>query len=80
MMATNAASDRHATQMRALGEFLGLAEIIYTDKPNEFGGGGEDYTLVREDGERLTIKMRRFPGQGAFLCVECGLEPLRGLS
>jgi hypothetical protein len=75
MKITNAASPRHAAQMKALGEFLGLAEIIYTDQPNTFGGGGEDYTLVREDGERLTIEMRGNSWQGAFLCVECGLEP-----
>ena len=72
MKITNPGSPRHATQMRALAEFLDLDEIVYTDHHDL----GEDYTLVRKDGENLTLRVRGNRDQGAFLCVECGLEPI----
>lgn len=75
MEVINAASARHAEQMRALGEFLGLAAVAYEDR-----GRGEDYTLVRKDGERLILNIRGNRDQGGFLSVDCGMEPLRGMT
>lgn len=63
---TNAATPRHTEQIRVLGEFLDLEEIVYEDH----GDRGEDYTLVSLAGRRLTLKIRGNRVDGPFLTVE----------
>ncbi len=65
----NPGSYRHGQQLAFLGEFLGLAEIRYLDR-----GNGEDYTLVRPDGGKLTITVRGNRDQGGFLAVDGALD------
>lgn len=63
MKVTNAANDRHARQMRRLGEFLGLEEIRYKDHGNQ-----EEY-FVTKDGKTMSFICAGNRDQGGFLCV-----------
>lgn len=70
-MIINAASDRHRQQMQAMLDFFVVDSIEYIDL-----GNGEDYIFTKGD-KKLRVKARGNRDQGGFLCVDCGLKPLR---